>query len=132
MKERGVHFIQRRRGVLKGWILKFNKTAARPGEGYANIVKCRDGVVEGIVYEIEESDLSKLDVYEGYPKHYTRIEVEVEVKGKKLKAVTYVANPNKVKDGLKPSKHYLKRLLKGCNLLSKEYCEMLRNIETLD
>ncbi|MCX8189580.1 MAG: gamma-glutamylcyclotransferase, partial [Nitrososphaeria archaeon] len=51
--------------------------------------------------------------------------------GEQLEAVTYVANPRKIKDGLKPSREYLNHLLKGCDLLSKEYCEKLRLQETL-
>ncbi|MEM0053840.1 MAG: gamma-glutamylcyclotransferase family protein [Nitrososphaeria archaeon] len=45
--------------------LEFNKISYRnPNEGFANIVPCKGIFVEGILYEINSSDLSKLDKYE--------------------------------------------------------------------
>ena len=62
-----------------------------------------------------------------------RLKVKVKLdNGKEVEAITYIAKPSKVKDGLKPSKDYLNHLLKGCDLLSEEYCERLRRWETLD
>ena len=89
--------------------------------------------VEGILYEISEKDIKELDKHEGYPSHYNKITVRVNLKdGKEVEAVTYVAQPDKVRDGLKPCREYLNHLLKGCDLLSEEYCEKLRKWETLD
>jgi gamma-glutamylcyclotransferase (GGCT)/AIG2-like uncharacterized protein YtfP len=102
-------------------------------EGYANIVRDENGIVEGVLYEITDSDLKVLDRYEGYPSHYERIKVVVGMdSGEKVEAVTYIAKPDKVKDGLKPSREYLSHLLKGCDLLSEEYCKKLRMWKTLD
>lgn len=130
MIKRGIRFSERKRAVLKGWKLMFNKMASRPGEGYANIVEDEREMVEGILYEIPCSDICKLDRYEGYPDHYIRVNVTVKLEnGRKAKAVTYIANQDKVRDGLKPSKEYLRHLLKGSDLLSREYREMLRKIE---
>ncbi|MBO3767992.1 MAG: gamma-glutamylcyclotransferase [Candidatus Brockarchaeota archaeon] len=132
--ERGVRFSKSFHAVLEGWKLEFNKISYRnPNEGFANIVPCKGNFVEGVLYEINSSALSKLDKYEGYPEHYKRIKVQVRLdNGMQLEAVTYVANPKKIRDGLKPSREYLNHLLKGCDLLSKEYCEKLRLQETLD
>jgi len=134
MRERGVFFTERRRAILEGWKLLFNKVSSRnPSEGFANIEREEGSVVEGILYEIRDSDLEKLDSYEGCPEHYVRIRVRVKLDdGSEVEAVTYVANPSKVRSGLKPSREYLSHLLKGCDLLSKEYCERLRKLETLD
>ena len=44
----------------------------------------------------------------------------------------YIAKEDMTAEGLKPTKEYLNNLLKGCDILSKEYCEKLRNIETID
>ena len=52
--------------------------------------------------------------------------------GEEEETITYVANPDKVKNGLKPSKDYLNHLLQGCDLLSERYCEKLRKWSTLD
>ena len=134
MRKRGINFSKREHAILEGWRLAFNKIASRnPKEGFANLVKDQGDVVEGILYTVQESDIEKLDRYEGYPKHYERIKVRVKVnEGEEVEAITYVAKSDKKREGLKPSKEYLKHLLKGCDLLSEEYCEWLRRWETLD
>jgi gamma-glutamylcyclotransferase (GGCT)/AIG2-like uncharacterized protein YtfP len=134
MRERNINFSSREHAILRGWKLEFNKEASRnPKEGYANIVPDENGIVEGILYEIQDSDLHKLDRCEGYPKHYCRRDIEVQLdNGQKVMATTYVANPSKVKEGLKPTREYLDHLLKGCDILSKEYCKNLKARETLD
>jgi gamma-glutamylcyclotransferase (GGCT)/AIG2-like uncharacterized protein YtfP len=96
-------------------------------------VKSENNIVEGVLYEIPDSDLKTLDRCEGYPSHYGRIKIiAIMDNGEKVEAVTYVAKPDKVKDGLKPSREYLDRLLKGCDLLSEEYCKKLREWRTSD
>ena len=134
MRKRGINFSKREHAILEGWRLAFNKIASRNlKEGFANIVKYERCFVEGILYTIQESDIKKLDRYEGYPNHYERIKVRVRLnRGEEVEATTYVAKFDKVREGLKPSKEYLKHLLKGCDLLSEEYCERLRRWETLD
>ena len=133
IKERGINFAKREHAIIKGWKLEFNKVSSKnPKEGYANIVMKENSVVEGVLYEIPDSDLKTLDRYEGYPSHYGRIKIIVIMdNGEKVEAVTYVAKPDKVKDGLKPSREYLSHLLKGCDLLSEEYCNKLRRLERL-
>ena len=134
MKERGINFSKREHAILDGWRLKFNKVASRnPQEGYANIEKDEGSVVEGILYTIKDSDIEKLDKYEGYPDHYKRLRVRVKLdNGEKVETITYVAKCDKVREGLKPSREYLNHLLKGCDLLSEEYCKKLRRWVTLD
>ena len=134
LRERGVSFSRRQRAVLEGYRLVFNKRSSRnPREGYANIVKDEDGVVEGILYEIADGDIKKLDRYEGYPQHYERQKVKVRRhSGGVVEAVVYIARQEMTAEGLKPTREHLNHLLKGCDLLSKEYCEKLRNTPTLD
>lgn len=135
MKERGVYFSKRERAILEGWKLVFNKVASKnPNEGYANIEKEEGDIVEGILYEIEESDLEKkLHCYEGFPDHYDIVTVKVKLdNGQEVEAKTYIATEKWKKDGLKPSKSYLEHLLKGSDLLSNEYVEKLKKIETID
>lgn len=135
MRQRKIKFSSRVHVVLNGWRLMFNKIASRnpKQEGYANIEPDKGGIVEGILYEIQNSDLRKLDICEGYPEHYDKKKVEVTLdNGQIVEAITYIAQPDKTRSGLKPSKEYLNHLLEGCDLLSKEYCERLRTWETLD
>lgn len=133
MRQRGIEFSRREHVILNGWRLVFNKIASRnPKEGYANIEPDEEGVVEGILYEIQDSDLEKLDRYEGYPNHYNRIKVKVKLNNvQEVEAITYIAQHDKIKSGLKPSKDYLNHLLKGCDLLSEKYCERLRRVPVL-
>jgi len=135
MRKRGINFLKREWAILKGWSLKFNKIASRnpEKEGYANIVKDNQGTVEVFFMKYLRKASRKLDKHEGYPSYYNKTTVRVNLKdGKEVEAVTYVAQPDKVRDGLKPSREYLNHLLKGCDLLSEEYCEKLRKWETLD
>lgn len=134
MKEREIKFSKRVYAILEGWRLEFNKIASRnPNEGYANIMEDKKCIVEGILYEIADADIKQLDKYEGYPNHYDRVTVKVKQdNGQKIEAITYIAQCNKIRGGLKPSKEYFEHLLKGCDLLSEEYCERLRIWETLD
>ncbi len=134
MKKRGILFSKREHAILKGFRLEFNKIVLKNlNEGKANIVKDNKESVEGVLYEIEEDDLRKLDKFEGYPTHYRREDVNVILdSGEIVKATTYIAQSNMTRGGLKPTKKYLSHLLKGCDLLSKEYCEKLKRVETLD
>jgi gamma-glutamylcyclotransferase (GGCT)/AIG2-like uncharacterized protein YtfP len=96
-------------------------------------MKHEESIVEGILYEIQDSDLERLDKYEGYTYHYRRIKIKVKVDdGEEVEATTYVARHDKVKDSLKPNKEYLEHLLKWYDLLSREYFKKLRGWETLD
>lgn len=133
MKQRGVSFLSRKKAFLKNWKLVFNKVASKnPNEGYANIIEKNGGAVEGIVYEIDEGELKKLDSYEGCPLHYFRKSIIIEIEQNKKEAIAYIANPHQTKDGLKPSKDYLKHLINGTDILSEDYKEKLKNTKTLD
>ena len=140
MKERGIHFLERKHAILRGYRLEFNKLASRnPQEGYANIVPNENEIVEGILYEISDLDLPELDKYEGYheheeyPNHYNRIKVKVKLDdGQEIEATTYIANSAKVREGLKPSREYLNHLLEGKGILSETYYQKLKSWETLD
>ncbi|MEN3061243.1 MAG: gamma-glutamylcyclotransferase family protein, partial [Candidatus Methanosuratincola petrocarbonis] len=130
MKERQAKFFSRKGAVLRGWQLVFNVESKTWKCGVANIVEKEAAKVEGVLYEITKNSLDELDRYEGFPRKYQRKLLSVESEGKEYKAEVYISKENK--DGLKPSKRYLKQLLKGQDVLSKEYVEMLRKVETQD
>lgn len=135
MRKRGVDFKQRRKGILRGYCLVFNKIATGfPGAGYANIVPDESGLVEGILYEVEKDDIeNKLDRYEGYPVHYKTYEMKVELEdGTEVDATVYVASEEYVAEGLMPTRDYLDHLLKGSDLLSEDYRAWLANHQTID
>lgn len=134
MRERDMEFSQRTRATLLGYRLEFNKVSSEnPDEGYANIVQFENGIVEGVLYEMKDSDLSKLDEHEGCPDQYERIGVEVVLDNRqKAKAFTYMARPDKVRFGLKPTMEHIGHLLAAGNLLSESYRRKLSVWETMD
>lgn len=134
MSERDVHFSERRCAILKGYTLRFNKVASKnQREGKGNIIRKEGGIVEGVLYEMPDSDLTKLDLAEGYPDHYDHLPVEVELEdGAKVQALTYVAQPNMIREGLKPTREYLNHYLVAQGILSESYLQKLRSIETLN
>jgi len=134
MIERGVEFFEKQTGILKGWKLVFNKISSKKkGAAYTNITPEKSHSVEGIIYKTNEPSIKKLDGPEGYPEHYDKKDMSVELHdGKFLNCVVYIANPTKVRDGLKPEKCYLAHLLKGKEFLSENYFTFLKKIQTLD
>jgi cation transport regulator ChaC len=84
----------------------------------------RGGLVEGIVYEVEEKDLQILDVHE---KYYQRFEVDILVSnGTSVKAITYLSQ--NAREEKSPTREYLNFLLEAKELLSPEYFEGLNRI----
>ena len=74
--------------VLEDWRLVFRR--------YATIKKCEGFQVPVLVWKISEQDEKNLDVYEGYPKFYTKKELKITVKSLngddlgKLTAMVYI------------------------------------------
>lgn len=133
MQRRGTGATNRRHAVLRGYSLQFNKVTnssfAKPGEGKGNIVVA-DDFVEGALYEISKAGRDALDAYE---KGYDRIPVLVKLDdGTEVEAFTYIAKPNKIGSGLKPTKEYLGHYLAGCDILTKEYYQKLKSWPTVD
>jgi gamma-glutamylcyclotransferase len=134
LAERRINPLSRRHARLAGYALLFNKLATKnPSEGKANITPCVGGIVEGIVYEVVEKELKRLDDKEGIQSgDYLRVKLSVELDdGSHVDAMAYVAHPSKVRSGLKPTKVYLRHLLAGADLLSREYVERLNTTATL-
>ena len=133
MLDRGAEFTHRQSHALPGYSLKFNKVSSKaPGSGSANIVPDENGVVEGVIYRITVGGLYKLDKFEGYPEHYGRIRLTLDLDGINETVKTYTAMPDKIKDGLSPTKSYLRHLLKARHDLTPEYYDFLINVETFD
>ena len=133
--ERKILFSTRCAAHLYYYHLKFNKVAQKnPQEGKANIVPDVSGLVEGALYDIDATSLPKLDKCEGYPDEYLKIPIKVLLPsdGREVCAITYIANPNKIGDRLKPRRCYLDHLLAGRDILSEGYLEWLEGTETLD
>ncbi|MCS7110324.1 MAG: gamma-glutamylcyclotransferase, partial [Candidatus Caldarchaeum sp.] len=94
MKKRVGSWREIRPAVLRGYRLVFNVYSSSWRGGVANVVEDPDSSVYGAVYLLEESQLEKLDRYEGVPHLYHRRKVLVDVGGSQVEAYIYVGtNP---------------------------------------
>lgn len=126
-EERKIKFHSRKKAILKDYKLVFNKMSESNNEiGFANIVKSVGDFVEGVLYEINSEDIKRLNKYEGFPKHYLK---DIFYIGG-VYAHVYLANPDWVREGIKPSQKYLDYLLEGKDLLSEKYYNNLLLTET--
>lgn len=137
MERKGVEFTHRRMAVLSDFKMRFNKKALRDrvptGIGFANINKEPGETVEGILYEIVDDHLDRLDESERYPDHYTRIDVEVELDdGQRVACFAYQAQPDKIADGLRPSRNYLNHIMAAKDFLSWQYFQALEKSATYE
>lgn len=65
--------------------------------------------------------------------HYDKTIVKlIDNSDNQIEAITYVAQADKIKQGLLPQKKYLNHLLAGQDILSKEYFDQLTQTKTCD
>lgn len=130
MKERLVAFKSRNLGFLYDYELKFNKINHHvKGAGYANIIPVKGKMVEGILYEIDQSGIEILDGFEGYPVKYTRELLPIKSNDGMIEAHVYIAQPEETTEHLMPEIIYLQYLLDAKDLLSAEYYHHLESID---
>ena len=120
----------RRKGaVLQDYLLVFDQPGFNESHwSPANIRFEEDGIVEGIVYHVEERDLSILD---GYEKYYRRKNVKAALKnGGTTRVVTYLSKD--AAPETPPTREYLDFLLEGREFLSSDYFSLIQSIRTVD
>lgn len=134
LQRKQVSCSSRCRAVLTGHRLLFNKRSLRehlPDTiGYANVDVCEGSIVEGVLYEVGDDDLIRLDASERYPVHYDRVRTTVDSNGRPEVCWMYRAQPDVVSDGLVPSRDYLNQILSAGLLLSRDYYEALARTPT--
>ncbi len=108
-----------RKAFLPNYRIAFNVPSPY-GTGNPNLEEGGDGVW-GVVYDVDERTIWLLD---RVSPRYKRIEVEVIVDGKTVKAFTYVG---KVKGQVKPDKSCVERVIRGARAhsLPEEYVKGL-------
>ena len=128
MKQRLCWEASHRAATLRDFQLVFDQAGFNdPSWSPANIRSEQGGLVEGIIYEVEEKDLKILD---GYEKYYQRLEVKVmAAQEEKLDAVTYLSK--KSRGEKPPTQEYLNFLLEGKSFLSREYFDKLSRIQVI-
>ena len=98
--------------ILPNYKLVFTDWSRQWRGGVATIKRFGGEKVLGAIYEITESDLRRLDKYEGYPQSYGRINVIVfDDNNQPIKAMTY-AKAGQLKEA-PPSKEYLTIIQQG-------------------
>jgi len=92
--------------------------------------------VWGVVYDLSTLEKAKLDAFEGLGKGYDDLEVVLNLpNGEDLRALTYVAHPDSVREGLAPYSWYKAYVLAGATEyeLPQEYiAEAIAPIGTTD
>jgi gamma-glutamylcyclotransferase (GGCT)/AIG2-like uncharacterized protein YtfP len=118
-------------GRLHGYELCFpRKSLSRQGKGVASICEEPGAFVDGVLFQLTNSDWNRLDEYEGVPDSYTRKLVTISMNdGKEAVAETYIANTMEGSP-FKPSKAYLDLIIHGAqeNGLSVHYIEKLKKL----
>jgi cation transport regulator ChaC len=126
----------RRWAVAEGFRLHFAKRADVPGiddAGFATLRPDADARTEGVVYEVTAAQLDAMDRHEGAPEHYARHPIGLRLTdGTRIKAVTYLANPARCAENLKPPRFYLYHFHQASDLLSPGWLAWLRSVETAD
>ena len=139
IKERGLEYEAAFSVTLSAYKLAFNKIPADNGGkenlGLPNIVPSADnlGMMEGMLYEMPEENLEKLDKIYQHPQEYQRRKMRFTKHDFTfVDGVVYIAQKNRTKSGLLPSKDMLKAY-KGCRrLLTKLYLSKLLIRPALD
>ncbi len=132
LRSRGVQFAKASNGKVRDLRLVFHKPA-EDGTGRADLQDDRGSITEGVVYDIPEESLARLDIYEGIDKgHYRRQTVLVQTARGEQECTAYRAA--KFKAGLKPSPAYLQTVIRGAEAhrLSTAYLTFLRSHVTME
>jgi len=130
MLERDINFLSKEKGILEGYKFTINKKSFKnPSIGFANIVKDDNSSVEGAIYEIIDSDILKLDRFEGVSNGHYRREV-LQINNQDV--VVYIANLEWMSDTeLKTTNEYKNYILEGKEIFSEEYYKKILEIKTI-
>lgn len=97
-------------GEIKDYELQFK---GHPNSAFATIAPKEGASVPVAVWEIQPRDELSLDRYEGYPSHYFKQDVPIQLDGEEVNAMVYIMNL-KMKFGL-PSPSYYHTVYEGYN-----------------
>lgn len=95
-------------GVAEGYELQFK---GRPCSAFATIAPKEGASVPVAVWELKPEDERALDRYEGYPSHYFKQEIPVQIGGREISVTAYIMNP-KMEFHL-PTPSYLETVRQG-------------------
>lgn len=118
------------RGRLDGWGLRFHKRG-RDGSAKCDIVESDEGVVYGVLFDIDAAERPLLDAAEGLGGGYELAEISVVTGRAKKEAFCYVASEDHIDASLKPFGWYRDFVLHGAleHELPPAYRRRIRQIE---
>ena len=138
-KEKGLEYISKSSVTLSAWRRVFNKIPIDNGGleklGLVNIEPTPDnsGMMHGELYVMDEKFLPKLDELFGHPDEYQRKVMRFNRHDFILvNGLTYIARPDKIATGLKPSKATMKIFRKAKKFFPMLYFSRLMNTPTCD
>lgn len=112
-------------GIVSDYELQFK---GQPNCAFATIAPKEGSEVPVAVWEIQPQDERSLDRYEGYPSHYFKQNIPVQLDGEEVDAMVYIMNL-KMKFGM-PSPYYYQTVLEGyhdCGLDTEVLDQAVRN-----
>ena len=132
IKESGLEYQAAFSVTLSAYRLVFNKipldNGGKENLGLPNIVPTTDnvGMMDGVLYEMLEENLPKLDALYHHPDEYLRKKMRFTKHDFTfVNGVVYIAQNHRTKSGLLPSKEMLEQF-KGCRkILTKLYLSKL-------
>lgn len=116
LRAKGVEPRSSTRATLRGWHLAFDVHHwFRHEGGVGNIHPSSDPAdrVEGIVHEVSDKDLARLDAVESRGVGYDRADVVVETDDGAVSAIAYVGVPGYLDASCLPTQRYLNILVRG-------------------
>ena len=105
------------------------------GQGLPNIEPTPNnaGMMEGMLYDMYDTFLPKLDEFHGYPKECNRKVMDLNAHDfHTVRGIVYFAQPDRIGDKLKPSKALMKLFRKSRKEMTMLYFARLMNTRTCD
>ena len=112
-------------GFLNGYKVLFNK-CSKDGSGKANLIESPGDVTWGVIYEIDEQDINKLDIFEG---GYCRVIFQI-CNQENIAVSAFVYLSSDLTNDQRAYESYKKIILKGAreNNLPKNYISYLEQL----
>jgi gamma-glutamylcyclotransferase (GGCT)/AIG2-like uncharacterized protein YtfP len=122
------------KALLPNWEVQFNFMSQTYNGGVTGIEPAAAKLVRGVLYEVSDEELLKLDKIEGVPEgiYYRQTILVVDEGGRPERAATYrTTNP---RGPFRPTRRYLGLMVNGAKEhgLDPDYVKWLGSIETVD
>ena len=138
-KENGFEYIDKVTVTLSAQRIVFNRLPLEgegiEGQGLPNIEPTPNnaGMMEGMLYDMYDTFLPKLDEFHGYPKECIRKVMDLNAHDfHTVRGIVYFAQADRIGDKLKPSKALMKLFRKSRKEMTMLYFARLMNTRTCD